>query len=130
MLSRHVVQSTSAGGTLRLPIQAPVEDHDEGQRRVITAFSVPQSIIGDRRQRALPRRNSEPNSKKLGKLEDEVLLRRIIELGTRGIPATRAMLRNMSNDLLTEHCVETVGKYWVDNFKTRKPEIKPRKSRP
>jgi hypothetical protein len=89
---------------------------------------VPRSTLRDRRHGALSRRDREPNSKKLSKLEEEALVRRILELDSRGTPATKAMVRDMANDLLTERGGKPVGKHWVDNFKTRTPEIKLRKS--
>ena len=130
MPTQRNAQLTYTEGTLQLAIQATIEDRDESERRVITAFSVPRSTLRDRRQGALPRRDREPNSKKLSKLEEEALVRRILELDTQGIPATKAMVRDMANDLLAERGEGPVGKHWVDNFKTRTPEITLRKSRP
>jgi hypothetical protein len=77
---------------------------------------------------ALLRRDREPNSKKLTKLEEEALVQRILDLDQRGIGATRAMVQDMANDLLAERGGEPVGKHWVDNFKTRMLEIKLKRS--
>ena len=85
---------------------------------------MPRSTLRDRRQGALPRRDREPNSKKLSKLEEEALVRRILELDTQGIPATKAMVRDMANDLLAERGEGPVGKQWVNRFNTRTKEIK------
>jgi hypothetical protein len=115
---------------LQLAIQATIEDRDESERRVITAFSVPRTTVRRRRQGACSRQDREPNSKKLSKLEEEALVRRILNLDQRGIGATRAMVQDMANDLLTERGGKPVGKHWVDNFKTRTPEIKLQRSRP
>jgi hypothetical protein len=38
-------------------------------------------------------------------------------------------VQDMANDLLAERGGEPVGKCWVDNFKTRTPEIKLKRSR-
>jgi hypothetical protein len=131
MPSQRNVQLTYTESTLQLAIQATIEDRDESERRVIIAFSVLRSTLRDRCQGALPpRRDHEPNSKKLSKLEEEALVRRILELDTRGVPATKAMVRDMANDLLAEHGGEPVGKHWVDNFKTRMPEVKLQRSCP
>jgi hypothetical protein len=40
------------------------------------------------------------------------------------------MVRDMANDLLAERGGKPVGRHWVDNLKTRTPEIKLRRSRP
>jgi hypothetical protein len=90
---------------------------------------VPRSTLRDRRYRALSRRDREPNLKKLSKLEEEALIRRIIKLDSRGTPTIKAIVRDIANNLLIERGGKPVSKHWVDNFKTRTPEIKLRKSR-
>jgi hypothetical protein len=72
---------------------------------------VPRSTLRDRRYRALSRRDREPNSKKLSKLAEEALVRTILELNLRGTPATKAMVRDMANDLLIERGGKPVSKY-------------------
>ena len=117
-------------GTLHLAIQATIEDRDESERRVVAAFGVPRSTLRDRRDGALSRRDWEPKSKRLNKLEEEALVQRILELAQRGIGATKDMVRDMANDLLAERGGEPVGKCWVDNFKKRTSEVKLQRSRP
>ena len=92
MLTQRNAQLTYTEGTLQLAIQATIEDRDESERRVITAFSVPRSTLRDRRQGALPQRNRKPNLKKLSKLEEEALIQRILKCNTQGIPATKAIV--------------------------------------
>ena len=111
MPTQRNAQLTYTKGTLQLAIQATIEDRDESERRVITAFSVPRSTLRDRRQGALPRRDREPNSKKLSKLEEEALVRRILELNTQGIPAIKAMVRDIANNLLAERGEGPVSKH-------------------
>jgi hypothetical protein len=130
MPSQRNVQPSYTESTLQLAIQATIEDCDESQRRVVAAFSVPRSTLRDQCTGALSRRDREPNSKKLTKLEEEALVQRILNLDQRGIGATRAMVQDIANDLLAERGGEPVGKHWVDNFKTRTPEIKLKRSRP
>jgi hypothetical protein len=124
------MQISYTEGTLQLAIQATIENRDKSKRRAIAAFSVPRTTVRQRRQGALSRRDREPNSKKLTKLEEAALVRRILSLDQRGIGATRAMVQDMANDLLAERGGKPVGKHWVDNFKTRTPEIKLQRSRP
>jgi hypothetical protein len=129
MPSQRNVQLSYTEGTLQLAIQATIEDRDESERRVVAAFGVPRTTLQRRRNGALPRRDWEPGSKKLTKLEEEALVQRILDLERRGIGATRAMVQDMANDLLAERGGKPVGKHWVDNFKTRTPEIKLKRSR-
>jgi hypothetical protein len=130
MPSQRNVQLSYTESTLQLAIQATIEDRDESEGRVVTAFSVPRTTVQRRRQGALSRRDREPNSKKLTKLEEEALVQRILDLDQRGIGATRAMVQDMANDLLGKHGGEPVSKCWVDNFKTCTLEIKLKRSRP
>jgi hypothetical protein len=130
MLSQRNVQLSYTKSTLQLAIQATIKDRDKSKRRVVTAFSVPRTTVHQRRQGALSRRDRKPNSKKLTKLEEEALVQRILNLNQRGIGATRAIVQDMANDLLGKRSREPVGKCWVDNFKTRTPEIKLKRSRP
>jgi hypothetical protein len=130
MPSQRNVNQTYTEWTLQLAIQATIEDRDESERRVIAAFGVPRSTLRDRRDGAILRRDYEPKSKKPSKLEEEALFRRILELDPRGTPATKTMVRDMANDLLAERGGKPVGRHWVDNLKTRTPEIKLRRSRP
>jgi hypothetical protein len=104
------VQQSYTKSTLQLAIQATIEDCDESERRIIAAFSVPRSTLQDQCTGALSRRDREPNSKKLTKLEEEALVQRILDLDQRGIGATRAMVQDMANDLLAERGGEPVGK--------------------
>jgi hypothetical protein len=124
------VNQTYTEWTLQLAIQATIEDRDESERRIIAAFGVPRSTLRDRRDGAILRRDYEPKSKKLSKLEGEALVRRILELDPRGTPATKTMVRDMANDLLAERGGKPVGKHWVDNLKACTPEIKLQRSRP
>ena len=56
------------------------------------------------------------------------LVQRILDFDQREMCSTKALMRDMANDLLAERGGKPVGKHWVDNLKTRTPEIKLRKS--
>jgi hypothetical protein len=90
---------------------------------------VPRTTLRERRAGKLTRRDCQPNSSKLEKREEEAIVAHILELDTRGIGATRAMVEEMANDLLAARGEGPVGNCWVDRFKTRTKEIKLRRSR-
>jgi hypothetical protein len=96
---------------LQLAIQATIEDRDESERRVITAFSVPRTTVRRRRQGACSRQDREPNSKKLSKLEEEALVRRILDLNQQGIGITRAIVQDIANNLLTKRSRKPISKH-------------------
>lgn len=117
-------------GTLYLAIKATQEKSPDSKRQISRAFAVPRRTLNRRRDGTLSQRDSEPNCKNLDKLEEQTIVRRILELDTPGIGATRTMVHEMANDLRAARGKEPVGKYWVDRFTKRTPEIKLRRSRP
>src|SRR5689334_23614220 len=123
-------QSTYNEGTLYLAIQATKAAEPDSTRHASRAFAVPRTTLRDRRAGKPSRRDTEPNSKKLKKLEEDVIVARILDLDARGIGATRAMVEEMANDLLAARGEGPVGKHWVDRFRTRTKEVKLRRSRP
>jgi hypothetical protein len=76
------------------------------------------------------RRDCEANSKKLTKLEEEVIIEYILELDSNGFSPTLAAVRDMADSLLTERGGPQVGLNWPSNFVARTPSIKTRISRP
>ena len=104
------VQPAYNEGTLLLAIEATQANASESTKHASRAFNVPETTLRRRRDGTLSRRDTEPKSKKLDKLEEEALVQRILELDQRGIGATRDMVRDMGNDLLAERGGELVGK--------------------
>ena len=80
MPSQRNVQISYTESILQLAIQATIEDRDGSERRAIAAFSVPRTTVRRRRQGALSRRDREPNSKKLTKLDEEALVQLYLTL--------------------------------------------------
>ena len=59
-----------------------------------------------------------------------MILQSVLEASLRGVPLTKALIRDMADRLLRERGGKPVGKHWVDNFVKRTPELKKRWSRP
>ena len=57
-------------------------------RRAAAIFNVPEATLRDRRAGKPTRRDCEPNLKKLTKLKEEVIVRHILDLDTRGFAPT------------------------------------------
>ena len=98
--------------------------------RAAIIYNVPQRTLSDRRAGKRSRRDCEPNSKRLNKLEEEAIIRRILEESARGFAPTKAEVRAMANKLLEERGSNPIGKNWVDNFVKRTAELRTRWSRP
>jgi len=66
----------------------------------------------------------------LTKLEEEVIVKRILDESLRGLPPSKAYVGDMADKLLRERGGKPVGKNWVDNLVKRTPELTTRWSRP
>lgn len=84
----------------------------------------PLQSLDRRRDVTLPRHDTDANSRNLDKLEEEAIVRHIIERDARIIGATRTMVEESANDLRVARGKGPVGKNWVDSFMVRTPEIK------
>jgi hypothetical protein len=100
------------------------------ERRAAAVYKVPRSTIQGRRAGARPQRDCEPKSKRLTKLEEEVIVHRVLNESLRGVPPSKAHVRDMADRLLRERGGNPTGKNWVDNFIKRTPELRTRWSRP
>ena len=123
-------QRTYNEGTLSLAIQATQAEVPDSTKHASRAFDVPRTTLRRRRDGTLSRRDTEPNSKKLDKLEEHAIVQRILKLDAQGVGATRTMVQEMANDLRAARGKGPVGKCWVDRFTKRTDNIKLRRSRP
>jgi len=115
-------------------VQLAISDLTRNQiqsiRRAGRIYEVPKTTILRRRDGTRARRDCEPNSKRLTKVEEEVILHHILEASLRGVPPTKALVQDMADRLLRERGGNPTSKNWVDRFIKRTPELKKRWSRP
>ena len=71
---------------------------------------MPRTTLQDRRAGKRFRRDCEPNSKRLNKLEEEAIVERILEESARGFAPTKANVRAMADKLLHERESNPTGK--------------------
>ena len=65
-----------------------------------------------------------PTRKKLTKLEEQVIVERILDRDSRGWAFTKKGVEDMANTLLAERGGQVVGKNWVHNFVRRQYGLK------
>jgi hypothetical protein len=82
-------------------------------------YQVSRRTIDRRHAGIAARRDCEPNSKKLTKLEEEVIVRHILNLDLQGFPPTLGAVQDMANKLLAKRGAGNVGKKWPCNFVKR-----------
>jgi hypothetical protein len=87
---------------------------------------VPERTIRRRRDGKPSRRDCEPNLKSLTKLEEEVVVQRILNKNLRGVPPSKLHVRDMADRLLRDRGGKPVGKNWVDRFIKRTPKLRTR----
>ena len=75
------------------------------------------------------RRDCTANSKKLTQLEEEAIVRYIIELSERAFPPRLCGVEDMANHLLRERDAPPIGKLWAHRFVKRQPQLRTRYSR-
>ena len=94
-----------------------VIDHNQFKsvRKAVQVFKVPRTTVRRRRAGIAARRDCEPNSKKLSKLEEEVITEYILNLDSRGFSPSLGAVRDMANRLLAERDAGQVGRDWPKN---------------
>ncbi|PHH51621.1 hypothetical protein CFIMG_008617RA00001 [Ceratocystis fimbriata CBS 114723] len=70
-----------------------------------------------------------PKSRKLSDLEEETIVKFIIDLDSRGFPPRLRGVEEMANKLLADRDASPVGKRWASNFVKRQPDLKTRFNR-
>jgi hypothetical protein len=79
-------------------------------RHAEAIYNVPRRTIQRRRNATHSRRECKPNQKSLTKLEEEAIVQRILDESLRGIPPSKAHVRDMADRLLRERSGKPTGK--------------------
>ena len=69
-------------------------------RRAAATFNVPKTTLRRRRNRIPLQRDCEPNLKKLTKLEEEVIIRHILDINLQGFAPSLDAVQDIANKLL------------------------------
>jgi hypothetical protein len=116
MVSRNINQLLSNEADIQLAISSINAKQIQGNCPAATVYNVAKATF--RRQRAgmSAQCNCQPNSKKLTELEEEVIVRYILDLDGRGFAPTYAAVRDMADKLLAARGAGHVGVYWPCKF--------------
>jgi hypothetical protein len=98
-------------------------------RSAAKLYNVPKSTLTDRMTGRTPRRELKANCHKLTELEEEVIVRYILDLDTRGFAPRLAGVKDIANYILESRGGRRVGKLWAHRFVQRRPELKTRFNR-
>jgi hypothetical protein len=114
---------------IQLALSAIQQDATLSIRRAAAIYGVPRKTLGDRRAGRPSRADIMPNSRKLDKNEEKVIVEHILELDARGFPPRLAAVADMANSLRLERNLGPIGTNWPSTFVKRQDELKTRFNR-
>ena len=89
MAQRNATQSVSDEADVQLAIFSITSRQIQSNRRAAAVYNVSERTIRRRRAGTLAQRDSQPNSKKLTQLEEEAIVKYILDLDLRGLTLLR-----------------------------------------
>ena len=116
--------SISKEAQIQLAKSAIEKSQIQSNRSAAKIHSIPLETLRRRRAGIPSRRDCTPNSRKLTDLEEEVIVRHIFELHSRGTPPNLQRVGDMANSILAGRGSQTVGPRWPRNFVNRQSELK------
>jgi hypothetical protein len=78
------------------------QDTNLSQRCAAAIYNVSQSLLSTRRAGTIFRHDCTPNSLKLLKTDEEVIVQHLLDLDARGFPPRLAAVKDMADSLLAE----------------------------
>jgi hypothetical protein len=119
MALRNVTQLLSNEADVQLAILSINAQQIQGNRPAAAIYNVAEATLRRRRAGIPARRDCQPNSRKLTEREEQVIIRYILDLDTRGFAPTYEAVRDMADKLLAARGAGQVGVYWPRNFVKR-----------
>ncbi|KAL2884579.1 hypothetical protein HOO65_110050 [Ceratocystis lukuohia] len=117
---------TSNEARIILALQSFQNDPKLSLRRAATTYQVPLETLRRRHNGIQSRCNTIPKSRRLSDLEEQTIVRSILDLESRGFPLRLRFLEEMANYLLAGRDTSPLGQRWARNFVKRQPELKTR----
>jgi hypothetical protein len=120
-------QQQHLGPSNERQIQIALQALDQGAtlslRRAAAIYNVPRKTLSDQRAGRSSQADRWPKSRNLEKTEEDVLVKHILDLVTRGFPPRLAAVADMANSLRAERNLGQVGINWPSTFVKRRPEL-------
>jgi hypothetical protein len=119
MAPPNLSQHTSCEADIHLAISALNTNRIQTERRAAATFEVSRATLHRRRAGRPARSDCQPNSKEHTQQEEEVIVKYVLSLNTRGFSPTYNAVRSMANLLLLKRGGCPVGRDWPRNFVER-----------
>lgn len=123
------MSSPSYEARVILAIEALKSNPKASLRSIAHVYNVDRKTLTQRRDGRTARRDTTPKSRKLTILEEEAIVKRVLELDARSFPPRVCTVQDMANRLLHARNMQPVGKHWATNFIKRHIELKTHYSR-
>jgi hypothetical protein len=117
---------------LQMAISASKDKKVRSKTRAAEIFEVPKTTLLRRLKGSRPRSETRANGHKLQAVEEEVLLKQLLEADKRGFPIRPEFLRGMAQILLRERLqtsTAVLGINWAYSFVKRHPQLRTRYNR-
>ena len=114
---------------INLAIQSIEQGQIKSIREAAKVYQIPRTTLRDRRNGMTARSDYVPNSKKLSKTEESVIVNYALDVDARGFQLNYDMLRDIANKLLSDRNQAHVGINWPSRFVQRTPELRTRINR-
>jgi hypothetical protein len=108
---------------LILAIEALKKDPKLSVRSAANIYNIPETTLRYRRDGKKSRRDMSANLRKLTNLEESVILRRVLDLDSRGFQPRLSDIQEMADRLRIDRHASRVRLRWADRFVQRHPEL-------
>ena len=112
-----------------LAIEAIQTSKKLSRRKAAKIYNVPESSLRLRMNGSISLSERRPAVQKMTKLEEDVIVRRILDMDSRGFAPRLAGVEDMANFILESEGGKRVGSRWAQRFVQRRPELKTRFNR-
>jgi hypothetical protein len=112
-----------------LAIEAIQSSCKLSRRAAAKIYNVPEATLRHRMNGRTTMAERRPAVQNLSKIEEEVVVRYILDLDSRGFPPSIGDVAAMANHVLASRGAQRVGKQWTYRFIQRREELKTRFSR-
>ena len=123
------MESQSKESRMILAVQAFKRNSRQSLRTLAGVYNVNRTTLNNRIKGLGARIDQPANSRNLTLTEEEVIVREILHLDSRGFPPRLRHVEDMANQLRVARNARHVGKNWTSNFIKRQPELRTRFTR-
>ena len=124
------MDSPSNERKIQLALQAMRTNQKLSLRKAAKIFKAPKSTLHQRIRGRGARADTTPNSRNLTAIEEETIVREILDRDSQVFPPRYCDVEDMANRLRAARDASPVGQRWASNFVKRQEQLRTRFTRP